>query len=246
MKGVSFQNGVEFKVSIEGETWSQGDLIQGTLQASVKNPGSTLPSLKLCLAEGTERRIKAKSPEAFRIIEELSSNTSSLEWKFTLPKDVRVSDKAGSLYILYGSATDTHALASLKLNIIPHLHIRELCEVLSIHSRFVLKFINAGKNNWVEVKFGPPDGKDWLFLEHLIVSLRIDDTKLYANFEFTRNAIDAMKGTLKTNIVKRELEREWSLANLIHDFNQRLNKDAAADAIDAVLAEYKSAGWLAS
>ena len=246
MKGISFQNGVEFKVMIEGETWSQGDSLSGSLHAVSRNSNANLPPLKLIIAEGIDKKIKLKNAEAFTVLETLSTEVSELQWKFTLPKTVRITDTKGSLYLLYGSSEDLNALAQLKLTVLPHPHIREFCESMNIHARFITKNITAGKKGIVEVKLAPPDAKEWTFLEQLIISFSIHDQVLNAHFEFTRKEVDAMKGGLHTKTTIREIEREFQLSHLIHDFNQRLNKEVAAQAIDSVLAEYKSAGWLAS
>jgi len=46
--------------------------------------------------------------------------------------------------------------------------------------------------------------------------------------------------------VKREVSRSWKLKQIIHDFNQRLNKEVMTVEIEKVISEYREAGWLNS
>jgi hypothetical protein len=240
MKGLSFQNGIEYKISIEGESWPQGDTITVHLE-------SKMPSvLCLHLAEGLDRKVKLKASDAFKLIESHQSDASPLDLKFLLPMNARISDKTGSLYILYGngSETATEKLGQLRLNIIPHLHIRDLLEVFTAHFRFAMKTTSAGKNDEVEVKLEPSGSKEWASLELLVVKLQIVDESLDAHFSFHRKEVDPSKGRLAAQSVKREFNRSWKLSEIIHDFNQRLNKEVMTAALDTVFAEYANAGWL--
>ena len=76
----------------------------------------------------------------------------------------------------------------------------------------------------------------------MVLSLKIDEQKLYANFTFHRNEIDALKAGLATKKTKREILREEALSRFIHDFNQRLNKDNAIQLINEVMVEYRGSG----
>ena len=245
MKGISFQDGVEFKVTIQGETWQQGEDLSGSLEATVKNPDVALGEMRVILAETTDRKLKLKSVDGFHVLAEASSATSPLAWSFKLPIDARISDKPGSLFILYGSRVDKHALGMLRLAILPHHYIHDLIEIMRTEFRFALKNLTAGKGNFVEAKLEPSGSKEWAQLEELILAVKVTDETIETKFIFNRNAVDAMKAGLQTKIEKREIERSWGLKEFVHDFNGRLNKDAATLAIQNVISEYRSAGWLA-
>ena len=244
MKGVSFQSGIEFKITIEGESWAQGDRIAGRCEAISRNPIQPPPPLHVFLVEGNERKVKQKDPSGFQILSHLDSHHSPLDWSFSLSSQARISDNKGSYYLLYGGSEQLEALGQLRLNIIPHLHLRDACDVLASHFRFVLKSTTAGKNGWVDAKFDPPQAKEWTFLEQLRVQFQLKEKSMEAKFQFHRKEVDAMKAGLSTKISQREFERSWDLSRVIHDFNQRLNKEAAIDSIDQVVAEYRQAGWL--
>ena len=302
MKGTSFHNGVEFKVTIEGESWQQGQAISGGLQRVVRgnpqsgvssggvsggatpasggethataNPagqtsgnalaagggaisaggGSPLPGgnpspqpplqSRVILAESTERKIKNKSADAFKILGEAVAENATA-WKFTIPRDARITDKAGSLYILYGSGEDPHSLAQLRLNIIPHHYLQDFVELMRTQLRFALKKMTAAKKGWVEVELTPPASKDWAQLDHLILRLQLTVDTIETQFHFHRAEVDAMKAGLTTKLTLREIELSLPIADYVHDFNDRLNKDASEAAVNDVIEEYRSLGWLA-
>lgn len=240
MRGLSFQNGIEYKVNIEGESWAQGDSI------SIRLESKTPSSLTLILAEGVDKKVKLKSADAFTILEKFSSDTSPLDQVIQLPLNSPISDKSGSLYVLYGKGDESpEKLGQLRLNIIPHLHLRDLIEVMTSHFRFAQKTTSATKKNEVEVKLDPPGSKEWTSLELLTLKLLVTEETIEAHFQFNRSEIDPMKGRLAKVMVKREMERSWPLSELIHNFNQRLNKEKAIQFIDQVVEEYKNLPSLA-
>jgi len=239
MKGLSFQNGVEFKITIEGESWSPGDLIKGKVESK------PIAQAQLLLAEGTDKKVKIKSPDAFVVLEEAITQTSPYEWNFQLPVDARISDKSGALYLLYGHGENLEKLGQLRLNIIPHIHFKDMMDLLTAHFRFSLKSISAGKSKTTEVKFGPPS-KDWKMLDELVMFLKIKDDAIEVKFQFHRQEVDATKGGLATKSVKREINRTWEIKKIIHNFNGRIDKEILTAEIDKVVAEYRDAGWLSS
>ena len=240
MKGMSFQNGVEFRITIEGESWNQGASIQGRIESK--------PAAKaqIVLAEGLDKKVKAKSPDAFIVLEEAESASAPYDWSFTLPIDCRISDKSGSLYILYGHGENIEKLGQLRLNILPHPVVADMIDLLSTHFRFAFKSWSAGKSSSTEAKMDPPSSKDWAMLESLTVLCKTNSDSLDCKFQFQRNEVDATKGGLATKSVKREVSRSWKLKQIVHDFNQRLNKEVITAEIEKVILEYREAGWLNS
>lgn len=238
MKGLSFQNGVEYRVVIDGETWPQGGSLTGRLES--KTPSS----LFVCLAEASDKKVKAKAPNAFTILEKANSNTSPLSWSFQLPLDARISDKSGSLYLLYGAEENPEKLGQLRLAIQPHALLIDTVELFTHHFRFALKNTSAGKGNWVEVKLDPPGSKEWNFLDQLILYLQLTNDSIETRFQFHRKEVDAMKAGLSTKITKQEVQKTWNRKQIVHDFNQRLNKDQVMQLVESTFAEYHQQGWL--
>jgi hypothetical protein len=198
------------------------------------------------LAEGTDKKVKAKSPDAFVVIAEQDLQNAPFEWSFTLPLDSRISDKNGALYLLYGHGQNIEKLGQLRLNILPHSHLKDLIDLLCSHFRFALKTISASKKGMIEIKLDPPSSKEWSMLEQLVIQGKITESELECKFQFHRNEVDATKGGLASKSVKREIDREWKIKMIIHDFNQRLNKEVMTSEMDQVIAEYRDAGWLSS
>jgi len=240
MKGISFQNGVEYKITILGEQWQQGDTLSGELKITSKNSQSGAPKTgalkaRVLLVETTERKLKSKSNDAFEIIHEAKVDGDGTSWTFSLPLNSRISDKAGCICVLYGAQEDLHALGILKLNIVPHHYFRDLIELMRTEFRYALKSLSAGKNGWVLAN-----------LENLTLALKQTQETIDAKFEFARTRVDAMKAGLQTKIEKQEIARSWKTKEFVHDFNDRINKDVATDSIQNVISEYQSgSGWLA-
>lgn len=244
MKGVSFQNGIEFKISIDGESWVQGGVLNGKLESVVRNGGASAP-LYIFLANGIDKKIKQKTVGAFQILERKTAETGPIDWSFDLLSDARISDKTGSLYIAYGGCEILETLGQLKLNILPHPYIQDVFSLMNTNYRFVLKGILYAKNGMVEASFEAPATKDWASLEELILLMRVKEN-VACNFQFYRKVVDATKGGLSSKIMKREFEQNWNVKNIIHDFNNRVNKDVVTEYIDNIIAEYRNTGWLQS
>lgn len=240
MKGMSFQNGTEFKVIIEGESWSQGGVIRGRIESKPHSP------VQVYLAEGTDKKVKAKSADAFVVLQESTSPALPFDWSFQLKLSERISDKSSSLYLLYGNQDSLEKLGQLRLTILPHIHVKDMIDLCTMQFRFALKTLNASKSGSTEIKFGPPSNKDWSFLEELVVHAKLDDQTLQTKFLFHRKEIDGTKGGLATKKVTREIDRKWNISQIVHDFNQRLNKEIVGIEIEKVIAEYREAGWLSS
>ena len=240
MKGFSVQDGNELRIEIEGERWSQGDRIRVRLQSKRE------AHLFLGLASGFEKKIKTKSEDAFEIHEQIELNHTTIEKEFLIPIDARITDKTGSLYALYGIGNPPASLANLRLQIDPHLHIRDLSEIFTHHFRFTLNSTSMGKNQEVELKFEPSGSKEWASLESMTVSARLLNAELQLKFLFQRKEINALKSALTSQSVKKAIEKNFALNEVIHDFNQRLNKENVTAGLDLVFEEYRSQGGIFS
>ena len=238
MKGISFQNGFEIKVKIEGESWHQGAPIRVKLESSAPTP------LFLALSEGSERKIKAKSDGAIQPIETVCEVGLGIEHTFHLSPHARMTDRAGSLYLSYGAGAPPAQPAHLKLNLKPHPHLLDACEVLTGQFRFALKSTLMGKKDFVEFKLVPSPGKEWTALEELLVRGKIDATHLHFEFVFLRKEISALKSTLTAETKKREFTLHFSIQETVHEFNQRLNTEFFAEALTSLFLAYREQGNL--
>lgn len=244
MKGVSFQNGIEFKLSIDGESWSQGDTFSCTLDAIEKNPGAmTKAPIRCYLAAGMDKKVKSKTEGAFEILAEFLPESCPSKWSFKIALDSRITDTKGSLYLLYGNSPELENLGHLRLNVLPHLWIREISEILTSHFRFVTPSSFTGKKGFTDLFFKPPSSRDWASLVELELKMKITETEIHAAFLFHRSEIDALKAGTQKKSVTKTVERNWQITKLIHDFNQRLNKETAELEIQSVIDDYQTQGW---
>ena len=235
MKGISIQNGVEFKVTVEGERWSQGSNIQLEVFTHSSHP------IWVALAEGHEKKLKAKDPNAFSVLASQDGVGPHLKAQFTVPKNARITDKSGSLFILYGNQ---NTLAHLKLTIDPHPLFIEIRDILIRQFRFALKTVVMGKKSVVEFKFEPSGAKEWASLSHLITRMSTDDSHVHLEIEFHRTVINALKPGLSAEKASRSFRCELPRRDVIHDFNQRLNSDAVTLVLEQIFAEYQNQSWL--
>ncbi len=240
MKGFSVQNGVELRIEIIGEAWSQGEPVRVRLEAKKES------TLFLELADGSEKKIRAKATDAFKTLSRIQGTGTLLETTFELPLDCRISDKSGSLHVLYGVGNPPAQPASLRLTVNPNPHLKDLGEVLTHHYRFTLKSVSMGKKSDVEMKFEPSGGKEWASLESLTVSARLLKTELQLKFFFQRKEINALKSALTAQSVKRTIEKNFPLKDILHDFNQRLNKENVTAGLDSIFEEYRARGGIFS
>ncbi len=244
MKGVSFQNGIEFRLTIAGESWSQGDTLSCTLDALSKNVDSApkLP-VRCFLAAGIDKKVKAKTEGAFEVLKEFLTENCPQQWDFEIGLDSRITDTKGSLYLLYGNSPTLESLGHLRLNILPHLWIREISEILNSHFRFVTPTTYTGKKGFTDLFFKPPSSRDWASLVELELKMKVTGSDIEAIFHFHRSEIDALKAGTQKKSVTKTVERVWTKTKIIHDFNQRLNKEMAELEIQAVIEEYQAQGW---
>lgn len=237
MKGLSIQSGIELRVEVAGESWTQGSAVPVKLVSKNASPVS------LALAIGIEKKIRSKAPDAFEILQSVPSALSPLSHTFELPLNARITDKTGSLHILYGLPGNTQ-LSQLRLQINPHPHLTDLISILNTEFRFSLKSSSMSKHQAVEFRLEPPYSKEWASLEEMILTCALSDTSLETQFKFHRKEIDASQVTLKTISTQRIIKRTLAMVDCLHSFNQRLNPEVAVETVDSVFNEYKSQSWL--
>jgi hypothetical protein len=204
MKGTIFQKPLEFKISIEGETWKQGDSIQGTI--SVKNHGSgdlDFSQLQVHLAQGVIRKVHSKAPDAFKIIASSPLTAEETPWSFQTDRNCPITDTTGSLYLLYGHGADTTQLGQLQLNFTPYWIIEEFLNVLKTDFRFVVKTQKFSKGK-IETKLAPPTAKSFATLEYLFVNFHFEGDTLEVGYVFQTKKLEATAASIDTSKLKKE------------------------------------------
>ncbi len=245
MKGISFQSGIEIRVEIQGEKWSPGDTLLGTLTLSNRSSKPVeLSAVRLDLSRGLERKLKKDAATAFDVgvsvrpqlpgVLEAGASTGELAWTYQLAHDTAVSDVSGSLFVVYGLG----ALTTLRLKIEPIEAIREMMLSLSAAFKFKLNHTYSSKQGYTEFVLSPPDGREFGFVNQLCLFTRSDETDIHLRFEFDVQVVDGASPGLKTKVVTKKFERTVMWVDLLHRFNGKLNKDAFESLFQEVLKEF--------
>lgn len=219
MKGTIFLKPLEYNVEAMGERWKQGDKIKGTL--TLKNHSADkidLPFLKIKLAEGNYKKIKAKDAKAWSTLTETTlseavtvgpSAEQNYTFEFTLPETSPVTDKNGSLYLAFFDKEDSQPAGHIELVIEPKQTILYVLEVFENFARFKVKEIKNGKKS-VEVKLMPPASREASNIDSLILSLAESDKTLSMNYLFNLRGIDMSSGTMQTQKKTKEIEQKFT------------------------------------
>lgn len=219
MKGTIFLKPLEYNVEAMGERWRQGDKIKGTL--TIKNHSADkidLPFLKIKLAEGNYKKIKAKDAKAWNTLTETNlsealsvgpSAEHNFTFEFTIPETSPVTDKNGSLYLAFFDKEDAQPAGNIELVIEPKQTIQFVLQVFENFARFKVKEIKNGKKS-VEVKLMPPASREASNIDSLILSLAESEKTLSMNYLFNLRGIDMSSGTMQTQKKTKEIEQKFS------------------------------------
>lgn len=218
MKGQFFQKPYAFKLEVQGESWQQGQTLQGTLstQSTSSDP---IPPVFVALAHGQIK--KAATIDSFTVLEKKcaspnSTGTFSLAWEFPLDINCPITDKNSSLYLIYGqdpSNKTTQQPGLLQIPIHPCQLIQDYLKILQIDLRFVLKTLKSNKGT-VEAKLSPPTSKNFASLEYLTLRFQHQAATLQLSYQFNLQAVDASSGSVSLTKAKKEL----SQIHTAHDF----------------------------
>jgi hypothetical protein len=221
MRGIFFQKPLEFRLEVQGDTFSQGDQISAVL--TVKSHASevaVLNSLSMLLALGNTKKVKAKKDEgAFEVVQsaelergiELAPGQEiAIPGRFSLERNAVVTDKSQSLYFLYGDSPELSALGNLPLTCTPHP------QVLAIFDTFtsVYGFIDKGqfsKDGWTCAKYKAPDTRRLSLVEELVVCCRFEEgAELHVRYDFKVKRFDT-ESEVKVNVKrgKANVLQQW-------------------------------------
>lgn len=242
MRGTFFQKPIEYRLEVKGESWKQGETIYGAL--SVKNHGGDpldKSDIGVHLAIGDLKQVRLKSNEAFEILSStfFKDTEDTLDWHFEISRNSPITDKSGSLFLLYGKGATQRALGQLQLQVQPHPLIQEFIDRFQVQYRFVVKGLKAGKHG-VEAKLAPPSGKTFATLDHAIVSAKFDDDALGLRYVFNIKKVDTAAAGFEVAKAKREVTQtiapnEYRTAS--GRFNQDLLEQRIKEALGVVEAK---------
>ncbi|MBF0300523.1 MAG: hypothetical protein HQK51_17540 [Oligoflexia bacterium] len=222
MKGISVKQNLEFILNTEGENWIQGDVIRGTI--AVKNNGTSAEkisgSLLVILAHGDLKKVHNKSKNAWTVIinkyttqqEQEQEQVQAQEhieikagevfqkrFEFKLSIDAHITDKSGSLYLLYGCSDEPmENLPHLQLMVNHNQVITFFIEAVERFVRFKVKQIKFDKDEkYVDIKLIAPATRELSSIDSLVCSLKVledKDNPLKIIYHFTLKSLDIANG----------------------------------------------------
>ena len=187
MKGTIFKDGIEYGLFIDGESWAQGDKVNGQLK--LKNHGEkslNISNVKVGLALGKFKKIKSKDSKAFEIVNQKTfdegaklpaKGEAELDWEFGLSQNCPITDKTGSLYVLYGANEDDLENGHLQLNVIPKNVFLQYFDIFEKFFRFKVKDYKS-KRDAIEAKLVPPKSKEFSNLIGLNIVIKEVNEKM--------------------------------------------------------------------
>lgn len=196
MKGQIFSGQLNLSVEIKGESWFQGQPVEGKF--TIKNQGTESISLKnmgVALALGELKKVHTNSSGALKKVaslfftekEQLPPNSeASLSFNFSLDTNAHITDKRKSFYICYGEDFgDSH----LQLIVSPQPLFKQISEYLESFFRFKLKEIKGDKKGVLFV-YKPPSSREMYNVESLELMLALEGEDLLIDSTFQVKKLD--------------------------------------------------------
>lgn len=247
MKGTIFLKPLEFVIEATGEKWHQGDKLKGSL--TIKNHSAEkieLPILKVALAEGNYKKIKARDLKGWtklaeHILEEKISLGPNEEkghsFDFKLPETSSITDKNGSLYLAFFDKEDPNPAGHIELVVEPKIVIQQILSIFENFMRFKVKEIKSGKRS-LEVKLIPPTSRELSNLDGLVLNILEAEKTLTLNYNFSLRAIDLMSPTMQVEKKTKEIEQKFTAKEyMMYD---SVNQDFIIKSLQTVIDSVKT------
>lgn len=218
MKGVFLQQQLEFALEVNSE-FHQGDNLSCKL--TIKNHSSDSQELKflaLHLVTGDLKKVKQKVAGAFIPISsaELPTDVTIANgekkeflWDVQLDRNCVVTDKAQTIFFLFGNSANLDVLGQLPLNIEPHPDVLEILSVFESELQFVVKGKKTSKN-WTNIKISPSSAAKYTMLEQLTLSTHFEGDNLELKYTFDMKKFEATSSTLGVGKTKNTTQQTLS------------------------------------
>ena len=243
MKGTFFSKPLEWNIETNGESWLQGQWLEGVLK--VRNHGTgpvdlTGSGVGLSLAEmkkvhtRKDGALKIERSTFFSDSEIMAGAEIELKFSFLIDANSAVSDKKSTYYLTYGNKLTE---AQLQLKIEPMAIFSKIAGLLDTFYRFKLKELRAAKKG-VEFKFIPPSSKEMATIESLSLIFFMNKENLHMTFDFLVKKLDT--SSVITKLKKESVVIEKSLSASEYALGRELiNQDQLLKTIGDALKEIK-------
>ncbi|MBT3236501.1 MAG: hypothetical protein HN353_11160 [Bdellovibrionales bacterium] len=192
MRGSCFIKPWELTLTTNQEQWEQGGVISGCLE--VKGDGDQ-SEIKVLLAYGTFKKVRQQDEGAFIVQTALEVDSNS-NFTIKLPMDVPITDKSGSLYLLYGVGDQLIKYGQLQLQVELAAPLASFLKILVDFFRFRLAQTKF-KKGYSEFKLVPPSTKEFTTMDSLACSLRMDGQDIEIKYSFKVRILDMVSGKMQ-------------------------------------------------
>ena len=212
MKSVFIHQGLEYRLEVKGDEFFQGDELPCTF--TIQNHGSspvTPTKLELKLAQGHLKKVKEKKEDAFTVIagadlsalpEVAPGQRQSCNASFTLDRNIAITDKNQSMFLLFGAEGIPGASGQMLLTIQTHKHIQTIVSVLETFFQFVLKG-QKWEDGWVKTKLVPPAAPRFSLLKELNLGCRFEGDALDLSYVYTVRQFDVHSSSSSSVGIKK-------------------------------------------
>ena len=188
MRSTFFDRPLEYKLLTAKEEWLQGEAIEGKLSIRNMNEEKVITNtVDVLLAYGNFKKVKAGEEDCWEMLhrENIQKDLSldgnqqlSFNWRFNLPSDAPITDKSGSLFLLFGGEDVLDRGGRLDVPTKMMELLQSFLQTFSTQFQFVQKSPKY-KDGWTEVQLDPPIGsREFPNLEHVMCYLRMVDENL--------------------------------------------------------------------
>jgi hypothetical protein len=203
MKATFIHEQIEYRLEVEGDEKIQGDSLKGVFVLKNHNgTHRTIAAPYVHLAIGEIKKVKERAADAFEVtssagdmrgVEIPPEGETRFPFAFQLERNATITDKAQSVFLLFGS--EEGATGELRVTVRMHPHIRALVELLESSHQFVYKG-EKSSNGWVRVKLKPPSARRMSLVNELTLSARFDGDALELEYLFAVKRLDASVSSL--------------------------------------------------
>jgi hypothetical protein len=248
MKGTIVLRPLEYTLEAMGEKWHQGDKLKGTLKVkNISTEEVELPILKVVIAEGHYKKIKAKDTKGWNSIQEsilaekqviLPSEEKEYSFEFKLAENCTVTDKNGSLYLAFFDKDEKSPVGHIELVVEPKIVIKQILQILENFLRFKVKEIKSGKG-LLEVKLASPASRELSNIDGVLLSISEVDKTLIMKFFFNFRALDMSSPTMQVEKKTKEVEQSFTSKQYLI-YGDSINQDFIVEAVRTILDTVKT------
>ena len=248
MKGTIISKPLEYTIEALGEKWHQGDKLTGSL--TIKNNGAEkvdLPFLKVAILEGNYKKVKAKNAKGWSSITEVvvaekltlnSSEEKNYPFEFQLAENSSITDKNGSLFLVYFDKEDEFPKGNIELVIEPKQLIKNVLQIFENFLRFKVKEIKSGKGS-LEVKLVPPTSRELSNVDSLMLNISEIEKSLTLHYHFDFRVLNLTGATMQSEKTKKDIENVFTAKEYLI-YGDSVNQDFIVESVQKVLSEVKT------